>query len=278
VAFLAIRDWAGMNIKERIERKILQLRCAIIFQKNKTRKSINKGIITIYHDYERHYHDKSVIPFSDEGVSAILDAERKSKVKATFNIVAKLMDDVGPIVSKIRREGHDIASHSYCHSIMTKLNENEIRKDIELSKKLFMRHGFELSGLRSPQSKWCFQMLPIMLDCGIKWSAENDRATYPYVIYSRNCKKLVRMPITMDDWEYEKDKISPNQMFNKIVQCVDGIGKKRTYGALGFHPWVQGKERERMKVFRDIIEYVAQKKEIITLTFGQSLRLVKEND
>jgi peptidoglycan/xylan/chitin deacetylase (PgdA/CDA1 family) len=265
-----------MNIKDKVQRKIIQWRCTRIFHKSQIRNTINKGIITIYHDYERHYHHKSVIPFSDQGILAILDTEKRFKIISTFNVVVKLIDEVSHIIRKIRKDGHGIASHSYSHNIMPKLNEDQINKDIELSKLVFLKHGLKMSGLRSPQSRWCFPMLPIMLNHGLMWSAENDRADYPYVIYRNKYRKLLRMPIKMDDWDYEENKITPNQMHKKLIHCVDLLAEKKIYGAIGFHPWVQGKNDERIKVFRDFIEYVAKNKKIIILSFDGAYDLFKK--
>lgn len=248
----------------------------MIFYKNHIKSTLNKGIITIYHDYERHYHNVNVGSYSDNGLSKILDTEKKFKIKSTFNIVSRLINDLSPVISKIKDLGHDIASHSYSHSIMTKLSTDQLKRDIELSKSIFTKNGLELTGLRSPQSKWNFKMLPVMSKCGLKWSAENDRADYPYIIHKNRCGELWRMPIKMDDWEYEENRISPNQMFKNLIQCAERIEKNKIYGAIGFHPWVQGKQDERTKVFYDFIEYVSKNQKIVLMTFNQAFDFFKK--
>lgn len=262
-----------MKLKNRIERKLLQLRCGRIYRRSdigRKRKLAHKGILTVYHDYERNYHDESVSQHSDHGIRRILETEKSYGIRATYNVVAKLMDEVRPIIRGIRENGHEMASHSYCHSILSTLPTDRIEKDVKATKKIFEKHNLELTGLRSPQSRWSFRQLPIMANCNMMWSAENDRADFPYVIYENGGRRLFRMPIKMDDWDYEEKNISPDAMHKKLTECANRLAENKVYGAVGFHPWVLGKNEDRLKIFDDFIEYIAKHDGIMTLTFRQA--------
>lgn len=260
-----------MKFSDRVHRKMLQIRCHGLYIKNKLKTSTDKGIVTIYHDYERHYHHPDIIPYSDTGVSEILAIERKYSVKSTFNIVAQLLGDVRPIIETIRDDGHEIASHSYSHQLFWSYSRNDIEKDIALTKRVFQQNALSLKGLRCPQSKWRFGQLPIMLAHGLQWSAENDTAQWPYVICRHNNRRIVRLPIRMDDWAYEEASASPNAMFKRFSACVENIARNKAYGAIGFHPWVQGKNVERLKVFDNLLEYIMSRDDILVLPFSQAL-------
>ena len=39
------------------------------------------------------------------------------------------------------------------------------------------------------------------------------------------------------------------------------------FGAIGFHPWVQGKDKERLKVFEQFISDLSQRKDVTILPF-----------
>lgn len=263
-----------MKIFERIERKILKLKTKKIYMasaRTQSRRPMpDKGIITIFHDYERHYHENGVATFSDIGIREILKTERKHSVKATFNIVARLLEDVKPIIEQIKKDHHEIASHSFSHSIISKMTESQIKKDIQLTEEIFKRNDLKLNGLRCPQSRWSFKQLPIMLQCGLKWSAESDSADFPYAIYQNESNAVLRMPVKMDDWAYIESNISPNDMLQRLFDCAKDIADKKIYGAIGFHPWVQGMDMDRIKVFDEFLQYLAKNEKISLLTFGQS--------
>lgn len=231
--------------------------------------SYNKNLahITVFHDYEGDYAGKDLKKPSDRGVNRILDIEAKYKVKATYNIVGRLMNDVPETISRILADGHEIASHSYGHSIMTTLSKNEVIWDIEKTKKLFKSIGIQLKGFRSPQSKWNFKQMAILLAQGIHWSAEADYATFPYVIKRQKYRCLIRMPVVMDDWAYQSMNISPKIMLQKLQNCVDEICKEKKYAAIGFHPWIQGKEAARLAVFEEFIAELSERKDLTLLPF-----------
>lgn len=264
-----------MSIIFRVKRKIQKLCCNFIYysQKRKHRYT-DKGVVTIFHDYERNYHDPRVNEYSDLGVRRIIETEKKYDIKATYNIVARLFDEVAvqPIIDKIRKNGHEFASHSYSHSILNTLSKKQIEQDIKSTKLIFFNNNLKLQGLRSPQSRWKFEHLPIMMKYGLMWTAENDTAEYPYTILQRNHRKLVRMPIMMDDWDYEQINMPANEMYQKLLACIKKISQKKIYGAVGFHPWVQGKETDRLKVFEELLEFVSKQNDIEILTFTQSYK------
>lgn len=269
-----------MKLFERIERKLLQIRCRYIYlHKNKTSikgRGLDKAIITIFHDYERHYHDDSISEFSDRGVRGILQIEKRYSVNATYNIVAKLIEDVQPIIKEIMADKHEIASHSFSHSIISKMTKEEIKRDIASTRTLFEKNGLRLNGLRCPQSRWRFKQLPIMLQHGMKWSAESDKADYPYTIYNNATSAIMRMPVIMDDWAYEEFGISPGEMHEKLIACANRIAEKKSYGAIGFHPWVQGKDSERIKAFDDFMNFLSKHSKISLMSFSNAYNLFSE--
>jgi peptidoglycan-N-acetylglucosamine deacetylase len=255
-----------------LQRKINIVRCFIIRKlQPKVMFKKDQAYLTIFHDYERQYHKKSVIGYSDKGVEKILDIEKKYNIKATYNIVGKLINDVPIIISRILSDGHEIASHSNKHSIMTKLSKREINFDIEQTKSIFQSQGIKLNGFRSPQSRWSFKQMSILLSHGFKWSAENDYAKFPYIIAKNKDSHLVRMPIAMDDWGYESSNQSPSIMLQNINRCVDKISKEKCYGAIGFHPWVQGKADERLSVFEELIANLSHRNDLKIITFSEAL-------
>ena len=259
-----------MRTLDRLLRKIKRLRCRYISNKFDSRHVFKKGVITIYHDYESHYHSEDVMEYSDRGIHEILRIEKKYGIRASYNIVAKLLDDVPIMINQIWKNQHEIACHSLAHEILSRLAPDDLRRNMESAIQIFRKNGFRLYGLRSPQSRWSFRQLPIMLNLNFRWSAENDDADFPYPILRNKYSQLIRMPIKMDDWDYEGKETSPNEMFNQLVSCAENIAEGRIYGAIGFHPWVQGKNGERLRVFEEFMGYVVKNPGLRTMTFKQA--------
>ena len=233
------------------------------------------GMLTVFHDYEGKYARADKQEASLYGVSKILDLEQEYGVKATYNIVGKLMLDVPHIMERIIQGGHDVGSHSYNHNILAKLSRGELERDVRLMKDIFYSYGIELEGIRSPQSRWSFLQTKVMLENELAWSAENDKGYNPYIICKKSTRRLIRLPIILDDWEYMSGNISADEMYAKLVLKVDILSERRLYGAIGFHPWVQGEDDARLKVFGEFLEYVTEKASLKTVTFSEASVLAR---
>lgn len=85
---------------------------------------------------------KTVIP-------QLLDFFNEYKIKATFFIVANLVENHLKIIKKIS-EKHEIACHSYTHQILSRLSPREIAFEVIESKRLFEKFGFKIYGFRAP--------------------------------------------------------------------------------------------------------------------------------
>ena len=263
------------DYRYRLIRKINEFRCCLI-SSNQRKKFINEdvGHLTIFHDYEGKYAGDGLADVSYRGVNRILDIEAKYKIKVTYDVVGKLINDVPEIITRIASDGHEIASHSYGHSIMTTFSKKEVISDIERTKEIFNSIGIELKGFRSPQSRWNFMQMDILLDQGINWSAEVDKARFPYILKQKNARFLARMPVTMDDWGYQSKNLEPEVMFEMLVDAVNKIAYEKGYGSIGFHPWVQGLDDQRLDVFERFMKQISQRKDIRITTFGEMHRIL----
>ncbi len=227
------------------------------------------GCLTIFHDYEGSYALPGKKESSYNGVTKLLDIEKKYNIKATYNVVGRLFEDFPVIIKRIIKEGHDISSHSYNHEVITTLSRDQIDKDIKQSKLKFDQFNIPFNGFRSPQNRWNFKLMRIMLKNGLRWSAEIDKADFPYTIFKNGNNSLVRFPVKMDDWEYISKKITPTEMYKKLINIANRIEQNNCYGAIGFHPWVQGERRERIDVFSEFIKYISSIDNLNVMSFQQ---------
>ena len=260
-----------------IENKYRSLACRIIYLfRRRIIKDRNKVYITIFFDYEDKYANKKVAYASRRGIETILKILAKYKVKATFNIVGKLIYDIPEIVKQILNDNHEIACHSYNHSIMTKMTYDEIILDLqccqEASQKIL---NISLKGFRSPQSRWDFKLLKALSQKKFIWNAENDSAPFPYIIKSNNLRTLWRLPVRIGDYNiYKYPEITPKKALLKLKNIVYNILQKKIYGAIGFHPWVQGQDKERLIIFEEFIAELSDRKDIKLVTFGELVDLL----
>lgn len=265
------------KVREKLHHLSNSIACHIINHRQK-RYPIEpgKGCLTIFHDYESDYAICNKADASRYGVRRLLEIEQKVGIRTTYNVVGKLLDDVPDIIQMIVSSGHDIGGHSYRHDTMTEMNRRELDNDIKKAKKKFQQYGIELNGIRSPQSRWNFKQIKVMHNNSLVWSAENDKANFPYTLYSKSGRDIVRLPISMDDWDYISKGISPNRMYINLMEVVRRISNEKSYGSIGFHPWVQGEVSERLDVVEEIMATIRNMPDLRVITFWDAYQIYKK--
>ena len=68
-----------------------------------------------------------------ESVDKILDLLASKNQRATFFCLGWIADQHPEIIRLINDHGHDIASHSYYHELVTKQSQHEFHQDLERS-------------------------------------------------------------------------------------------------------------------------------------------------
>lgn len=96
-------------------------------------------------------------------VTTLLD---KYQTKATFFVTGDVLQKYPRAVKQLHRQGHEIASHSYDHIMLNHLSDNEIKKNILLSKKTIRSViGKAPLGFRAPSwslkpyQRWIYEFL-----------------------------------------------------------------------------------------------------------------------
>ena len=77
------------------------------------------------------------LTFDDGGsvykVNTILDILKEHQAKATFFLLGEWVNENPDLVRRMASEGHEVANHSYSHPRFTWLNEEEVRREIEIT-------------------------------------------------------------------------------------------------------------------------------------------------
>jgi peptidoglycan/xylan/chitin deacetylase (PgdA/CDA1 family) len=69
--------------------------------------------------------------FGERSAPGLLTALAKHKIKATFFLVGKWVEQHPDLTRRIAREGHEIFNHSYSHPDYTQLTSKEIKADLQ---------------------------------------------------------------------------------------------------------------------------------------------------
>lgn len=239
--------------------------------KSVSRRS-KKIFITVFHDLEPG-NGRLGGKIDENIIYKMLEIQRKYRMKATYNIVGKVCENAPNLIKEIHKRGHELANHTYNHDIPTLVTKKSLEESISKCEQVIKElTGVKIEGFRSPESKWNQDLLRILGEKGYVWNAEADRSDQPYYITER----LIRLPITMDDWEYESKGLSEKAMYNKLKSTLQRGIRKGKYMAFGFHPWIYALKRERLKVFEEFMSFLANLDKISVVTFGRAANLFGE--
>ncbi len=152
-------------------------------------------------------------------ILSILD---KKGVKATFFVLGWIAERYPEIVVKISSEGHEIATHGYSHSLLTKLTPQEFEKDLCQSIETIRRcTDQEIIGFRAPSFSitratfWAFDVLR-------KYKIKYDSSIFPVKYHpDYGVPDVPEGPYKVKDglWEFP---LSCFKVFGKNVPCSGG--------------------------------------------------------
>ena len=94
-----------------------------------------------WHLFEKHIkigHDK------------LLNLLSKHKVKATWFILGKVIEEFPELIQQVKKEGHELACHTYSHPFLYHLSPDEFRLEIKKCKELISPFQNGYKGFRAP--------------------------------------------------------------------------------------------------------------------------------
>lgn len=80
----------------------------------------------------------------------LLQLLSKKKIKATYFVLGKVVEEFPELIKEIKAEGHEIGCHTYSHPFLYKISPEEFRTEIRRCKELIfpIQDGFD--GFRAP--------------------------------------------------------------------------------------------------------------------------------
>jgi peptidoglycan-N-acetylglucosamine deacetylase len=234
----------------------------------------DRPVVTTFFDVEGDYAMPGMSGACIGQVEKILKIQDDAGIRSTYNVVAHLALDAPSMVADIRDAGHEIASHSFAHRVLSRMSTRELTSDIRLTRAAFERLGVCVSGHRSPQSSWTRGLLDELALQKFRWNAEDGAEPHPYPAASASGRQLWRFPVRDDDWHYEASGTKPAALLQRWQATVEAHVLAGRYVAIGFHPWVQ-RHPDRLSAFKDFMCWLREYPGIDLLPFGRVLELIE---
>ena len=232
-------------------------------------------IVTTFHDFEGNYGMPDATPKCLAALVRIAEIEKRHRIRSTYNTVALLAREQPQIVRALVADGHEIASHSYDHSVLADLSPADQLTNIRDSADIFGELGIRITGHRSPLSRWNRALMQNLCAEGFTWTAENGGEPHPYIVSRRGRAKLWRFPVRADDWAYESANMAPPQMLAYWQAIVNEARRSKRYTAIGFHPWIEYNEG-RLETLECFMAWLDSLPDVEVLPFGAVLALLDQ--
>jgi polysaccharide deacetylase family protein (PEP-CTERM system associated) len=163
-------------------------------------------------DLEEWYHSelvegrRSSSSQVEEATRPILHLLDRYRTKATFFIVGEVAEQNPDLVRSIYSKGHEIGCHTFSHKLLWKLNEHQLREELEHFRSVMegILGKIQIKGFRAPcfsidnRNKW---VLRVLLDFGYHYDASifplkinplygiNGAPTRPYRISLKDVRR-----------------------------------------------------------------------------------------
>lgn len=167
-------------------------------------------------------YDRQIVLTFDDGpdpllTPKVLDVLKKHDAKATFFILAKNINSkTKPIVDRMLREGHTVASHGMEHynsnTITESLYKKNLKDSVNTLEDLMDELGYE--------QKEMFYRFPYgAFGRGKQYHHLNTMKEISQEIYGENCINYAFWDIDTEDWVAD---MTPQKIAQNIIAYVDG--------------------------------------------------------
>ncbi len=196
------------------------------------------------------------------------------KVRATFFVLGWIAQRLPHLAREIHDRGHEVASHGSSHSLCSECSPEELRKDLNDSKKLLEDiTGAPVYGYRAPSFSIDDDSLKIIEDCGYLYDSSfnsfglNER--YGRVALSKNDKTGIAYQVSDTFYELPISNMNLGKRifpwggggyfrmmpFNLFRWGVQSILKKEKNYLFYMHPWEIDPDQPRVNEASSICKF-----------------------
>jgi peptidoglycan/xylan/chitin deacetylase (PgdA/CDA1 family) len=117
----------------------------------------------------------------NSGCQAVLDLLARRSVRTTFFVSAEFAREHPETVTRIIRDGHEVASHSYSHARLRNLDAREKKFEVVESKK-FLEEQFDITvaGFRAPGNEMSQDHFTLVSEAGYRYDSSVHPALLPH--------------------------------------------------------------------------------------------------
>lgn len=217
-------------------------------------------------DLEDWYHICGVKGYSDplqwgdyetrivRNTEKILDLLRTYNAKATFFVLGYIAFKEPALIKTIKKEGHEIATHGFCHRRIFEMTEQEFEEDVSKSLDIiYAITGEKVSGFRTPEwsiRKETLWTLTILRKLGIIYDSsmvpltrmgDRDFPLYPYK-YRTEHGDIWEFPLTTTRLLWENIPFSgglPLRIapYFYVISKIKRMNRKGYPALVYIHPW-----------------------------------------
>lgn len=166
--------------------------------KNKTKVAELKNNEIDYNFLKQKYDEKKILALTfDDGPSKytkeLVDILNKNNINATFFLLGESIEKYPNILKYEINSGNEIGIHSYKHKLFTKLNSNQIKEQIDSTRKIIMDvQQLELHLTRVPYGAINKNVQKVIDEENLQnvlwdvdsldWKFKNTQKTYNYML------------------------------------------------------------------------------------------------
>ena len=128
----------------------------------------------------------------------LLDILDRLGVKATFFIVANIVEEDDRLIKELVDRGHEIGSHGYSHNRLDKMSPSNVEASIGKSISVLSKY-YDVKSFRAPYMRLPRQALRVLKRYGIEVDSSiggfNMRRQHPFIE-----DDILRLPVTYSTW------------------------------------------------------------------------------
>ena len=188
---------------------------------------------------------------------AVMDLMDEAGVRGTFFVLGWVADRNPELVREIAARGHELASHGWSHTPLTKLDQRAFRDEAERTKKLLEdQSGSEVIGFRAPSFsilEGTFWGLDVLLELGYRYDSSIFPVRHPDYgvpdapreIHARETPggaRIVELPMTVASLLGRRVPVSGGGYFRLLPYGVTRWGLRQANrrgrpAVFYLHPW-----------------------------------------